>query len=100
MKTFVLTQKAKSDLKEIAKFTESRWGKKQRNFYLKQFDDAFHLLARQPEIAKSCDDIRDGYLKFLQGSHVIFFKLITEKKIEIVRILHKNMDIDTRLNSP
>ena len=37
---FALTSAAKSDLKAIARFTEKRWGRVQRNLYIKQFDDS------------------------------------------------------------
>ncbi|WP_330924893.1 type II toxin-antitoxin system RelE/ParE family toxin [Candidatus Sororendozoicomonas aggregata] len=94
MKPFALTKKAKADLREIAKFTMKRWGREQRNLYLKQFDDTFYLLADRPEIGKSCDEIRKGYLKFPQGSHVIFFQQSNKKQIEIIRILHKSMDVE------
>jgi toxin ParE1/3/4 len=30
---------------EIGRFTTEKWGERQRNKYLKQLDDAFHLLA-------------------------------------------------------
>lgn len=94
MKPFSLTQKAKADLKEIAKLTMKRWGREQRNLYLKQFDDTFYLLSERSEIGKSCDEIRKGYLKFPQGSHVIFFRQSSKKQIEIIRILHKGMDVE------
>ncbi|KEQ17094.1 type II toxin-antitoxin system RelE/ParE family toxin [Endozoicomonas numazuensis] len=94
MKPFDLTQKAKADLKEVAKLTMNRWGREQRNIYLKQFDDTFCLLSERPEIGKSCAEIRNGYLKFPQGSHVIFFRKTTQNRIEIVRILHKSMDVE------
>jgi toxin ParE1/3/4 len=68
MKPFALTSKAKADLKAIATFTEERWGKAQRNLYLKQFDDAFHKLADAPLAGKTCDYIRSGYRKFSQGN--------------------------------
>ena len=97
MKPFALTQKAKADLREIAKFTMKRWGREQRNPYLKQFDDTFYLLAERPETGKSCNEIREGYLKFPQGSHVIFFRQSSKKQIEIIRILHKNMDVEIHL---
>ncbi|EMQ2878622.1 type II toxin-antitoxin system RelE/ParE family toxin, partial [Vibrio navarrensis] len=43
MRPFQLTNKAKSDLRDIALFTSRRWGREQRNIYLKQFDDSFWL---------------------------------------------------------
>ena len=97
MKPFVLTRKAKSDLKDIARFTVSRWGVAQRNLYLKQFDETFHLLSERPSLGKSCDEIRAGYRKFPQGSHIIFFKPEDNSRIQIIRILHKSMDVDISL---
>lgn len=100
MKTFALTSKAKADLRAIAIFTEERWEKEQRNLYIKQFDDAFHMLADTPLAGKACDYIRSGYRKFPQGSHIIFYKNNGKKKIEVVRILHKNMDVESKFVSP
>ena len=95
MKLFELTYRAKNDLFQIAKYTEEHWGREQRNLYVKQFDDIFHLLADNPLAGKACDHIKIGYRKFPQGSHIIFYKKGTASKIEIIRILHKSMDVIT-----
>jgi len=50
---FELSNAAKSDLKNIALFTQKKWGKEQRNIYVKQFDDAFHMLASTSDFACS-----------------------------------------------
>lgn len=100
MKSFALTGKAKADLRAIAIFTEELWGKEQRNLYIKQFDDAFHMLANAPLAGKACDYIKSGYRKFPQGSHIIFYKNSNKQKIEIVRILHKNVDVESKFVSP
>ncbi|WP_105901064.1 type II toxin-antitoxin system RelE/ParE family toxin [Vibrio gangliei] len=94
MRPFQLTNKAKSDLRNIALFTSRRWGREQRNIYLKQFDDSFWQLAENPDIGKACDEVRDGYRKFPQGSHLIFYRQIGSQNIEIIRILHKSMDVN------
>ena len=96
MQTFTLSNKAKNDLRDIARYTEKKWGRTQRNLYLKQFDDVFRLLAQAPLSGHACDYIKVGYRKFPQGSHLLFYK-ITKNKIEIMRILHKNMDVKKRL---
>lgn len=93
MELFTLTHKAKNDLIQIAKYTEEHWGKDQRNIYLKQFDDMFHLLADNPLAGTACDYIKIGYRRIPQGSHIIFFKKGSTSKIEVIRILHKSMDI-------
>jgi len=100
MKPFELTREAKEDLRRIAKYTEKRWGRDQRNLYTRQFDDGFHLLAESPSVGKQCDYIKDGYRKFPQGSHIIFYRKSTKSKVTIIRILHKNMDIESRFVTP
>jgi len=98
MSSFTLSQQAKADLRSIARFTEKRWGRKQRNIYIKQFDDAFHMLAKTPDAGINCDYIKDGYQKFPQGSHIIFYRATLRSTIKIIRILHKNMDVPSHFS--
>lgn len=92
MATFQLTNQAKNDLKAIAAYTQGKWGKAQRRIYIRQLDDAFHLMAETPDVGIACDYIRLGYRKFPVTSHVVFYRLLSEAHIEIIRILHKRMD--------
>lgn len=97
MGTFSLTEAARADLKSIAAYTQRRWGKEQRRIYAKQFDDAFHMLAERPEAGAACDSIKVGYRKFPNGSHVVFYRELSDTEIEVVRILHKRMDLVRQL---
>ena len=97
MESFQLSKEAKNDLRSIAVFTENRWGRAQRNLYIKQLDEAFLMLAQNPNLGISCDYIRYSYRKFPQGSHIIFYKRTAQSDILVVRILHKSMDYDLRL---
>jgi toxin ParE1/3/4 len=92
MKLFALSRQAKNDLLDIGVFTAETWGKIQRNYYLEQLDDTFHLLGKKPTLGVMCDDVKIGYRKFPQGSHLIFYKDNPSGGILIVRILHKRMD--------
>lgn len=98
MPSFTLTNMAKADLKEIARFTQKRWGREQRDLYLKMLDISFQQLAANPHKGKDCSEIRIGYRKLDAGSHVIFYRQTVAPAIEIVRILHGHMDIETRLD--
>ncbi|WP_102573071.1 type II toxin-antitoxin system RelE/ParE family toxin [Vibrio splendidus] len=99
MTPFQLTNKAKSDLKDIALFTERRWGRDQRNVYLRQFDTTFWRLAENPSLGKICDEIKPGYRKFPQASHVIFYQKTNNQPTLISRILHKSMDVSSIFSS-
>ena len=97
MRPYLLTAAARKDIVDIGRFTSEKWGKRQRDKYLKQFDDAFKLLARQSDIGRDADDIKPGYKKFSQGSHIIFYRAGTESRIVVVRILHNSMDVEQHL---
>ncbi|WP_445012250.1 type II toxin-antitoxin system RelE/ParE family toxin [Vreelandella stevensii] len=55
------------------------------------------MLARQPDIGPDADDIKPGYKKFSQGSHVIFYRAGTDSRIIVIRILHNSMDVEQHL---
>lgn len=97
MRLFLLSVAARNDLFAIGRFTPEKWGAQQRNKYLKQLDGAFHMLGSKPEIGQAADHIRAGYRKFHHGSHVIFYRSGTKSKIEIIRILHKSMDVELHI---
>jgi toxin ParE1/3/4 len=97
MPAFRLTAKARADLRDIGRYTQRTWGRDQRNHYLSRLDEAFHLLAREPDRGRSCDNIRQGYRKYQVGRHVIFYRR-SGADIEIIRILHERMDLEARLS--
>ncbi|MCD9031284.1 type II toxin-antitoxin system RelE/ParE family toxin [Luteimonas sp. Y-2-2-4F] len=95
MRRFDLTRSAQADLVSIARYTDKRWGRQQRNAYLKEADRVFRSLAKNPLMGRACDEIREGYRKFPHGSHVIYYKLHNDDDLLIVRILHATMDVDS-----
>jgi toxin ParE1/3/4 len=97
MNSFELSNKAKQDLKNIARYTEKKWGKIKRDEYIKQLDGCFHLLAEKPEIGVTIAYIHSDFIKYLIGSHIIFYKVSNPYKITIIRILHQRMDVKLNL---
>ena len=89
---FLLSKAARQDLLGIGRFTERVWGRAQRNHYLGQLDEAFSLIGDNPQVGQSCDDIADGYRRYPQGSHVVYYRI--GKGVEIIRVLHERMDPD------
>lgn len=100
MKRFRLSTAADGDMRKIAAHTLQLWGEPQRDAYIAELFEAFARLAETPQIAARLDGIRKGYRKFPQGSHVIFFRETEVHRIEVIRVLHKRMDIDVHLSSP
>lgn len=97
MPDFKLSRKAKADLKSIALYTEREWGREQRNHYVLQFDQCFHLLGNNPKLGQTCDEIHPGYRQYPQDSHVIFYRHDSDGAVKIIRILHKRMMPESHL---
>lgn len=55
--------------------------------YYSSLENCLNLLASNPLMGNSADDIRPGYRRFPHRSHIIFYT-IPDPHILIVRILH------------
>jgi len=91
MNAFKLTPDAKASLSNIATYTQKTWGKKQRNAYIKQLDDSFHTLARNPRMGKERPEIHPKLLSYDVEKHAVFY-IKKPQFIVIVNILHQRMD--------
>jgi toxin ParE1/3/4 len=88
-----LTPKARTDLDAIWEYTVKHWGVEQAEAYLLSLGETMKLLANQPGLGRNIDDIREDYFKFPAASHIFIFRL-QQNIVEIVRILHKSMDVE------
>jgi toxin ParE1/3/4 len=85
------------DLEEIWLYTFMNWSQEQADRYHSLITKEIEFLATKPTAGKIIDHLRKGYRSSKVKSHYIFYR-ITSTEIEIVRILHENMDIPNRLN--
>jgi toxin ParE1/3/4 len=94
MPGYRVTPRALEDLKNIGRYTEQQWGKRQRNTYLRALEKRFNWLTENPQLGKHRTDVAEGYYSFPQGEHVVFY-LIGDNGIDIIGIPQKEMDIIT-----
>ncbi len=88
--------KALSDLDAIRDHSLNAWGRAQTAHYLRTIRDAVAAASLAPMQAAPADHYRSGYRKITVGAHLVFFR-ISGDAIEIARILHAAMKIDTKL---
>jgi toxin ParE1/3/4 len=50
MKKATLTPKARSDLRDISRYTDKKWGRQQRFHYIQQLRGRFSYLAENPQM--------------------------------------------------
>ena len=94
---YSLSPLARLDLEDIWTYTRKQWSRRQADTYIREMLAAFTELAQGSRIGMSAEDIRPGYLKYLIGAHIIFYRR-SSASIEVIRVLHQNMDIPARLN--
>lgn len=95
---YIISREAINDLDGIWLYTSKKWSVKQADRYLNWIIDGVEYLTNNPEAGKDYSNIKEGYFRFRVKSHFIFYKINSHKEaIEIIRILHQRMDIDSRL---
>lgn len=96
MRAVRLTPAARRDLDGIWDYTTRNWNSEQAETYTRGLWQLMRMLSLNPKLGRNIDDIRRGYFKFPVASHVLFYQPATDG-IEIIRILHKSMDVERNL---
>ena len=96
MTGYALTPAAQADLSEIWDYTAERWGEAQAERYTRDIQVTCEGLSSGALMGLPVEHIRAGYRKVGVGSHVIYFRE-REGILEIVRILHRRMDVARHL---
>lgn len=96
---YKISYEAKNDIEKIWLYTFENWSFEQAERYFDMIMDEIEYIAKNPKSGKDCNDMRKGYFRTQIKSHFIFYKINPKLDIvEIIRILHQRMDIESRLN--
>ena len=97
MANYSLTNKAVQDLSEIWNYTFDTWSENQADQYYQMLLDCCEDITENRVVGKNYEGIIESLLGIRAGKHIIFYHKITGKKVEIVRILHEQMDLKHRI---
>lgn len=98
MANVILRQEAIDDLNDIWFYTFDEWSEKQADKYYAALEFACKQIGKNPGLGKEFDEICKDLLGLRTGKHIIFYQVISQDRIEVVRILHEHMDLKSRLN--
>jgi toxin ParE1/3/4 len=90
-----LTPRAEIDLEDIWLYTFQTWSLEQADRYQNDIMAAIAALAKGTKTGRQVD-IRAGYLKYLAGSHYVFYRQ-SDLNLDVIRILHQSMDVSAHL---
>lgn len=97
MAKFFLTNKAVQDLGDIWNNSVDNWSENQAEQYYALLIAACQEIANKPKLGKSYEVVKKNVLGYSIGKHVIFYSILSETEIEIIRILHAMMDLKSHL---
>jgi toxin ParE1/3/4 len=93
---FRLLPEAEKDLESIWHYTVQNWGLDQAESYLDGLIDIFELLTKNPLMSRERFEF-SPYVRIHHHAHHLVVFIISEIGIDIVRVLHESMDIDSHL---
>lgn len=97
MSAFRVRESAANDLYEIGLTSRENWGDAQVELYVAKLVHAFTLFAEMPLLGKACDELKPGWRRLHQGTHVIFYRLEPDGIVDIIRVLHERMQPDLHM---
>ncbi len=97
MVKLTLRQKAIDDLSNIWEYTAEIWSEKQADKYYNMIKVACENIANDVVVGRIYHNISSNLLGYKTGKHIIFYQYFSEDEIEVIRILHERMDIESRL---
>lgn len=98
MASYTLTNKAVLDLSAIWEYTVDTWSERQADKYYFMLLDACQELADGKVSGKNYAEISAEILGCSAGQHILFYRKLRHDKVEIVRILHTQMDLKNRMH--
>ena len=89
--------RAESDLIDIWLYSFREWGELQADEYIDELNAAIISLSSNPQRGTRREGVRAGYRALFVKRHAIYYKL-SSATVEIVRVLHEQMDPDRHLD--
>ena len=93
MAEYVISERAKTDLREIGDYTREKCSDEQAERYVRMLIGKFSVLAGKPLLGRSYDNYRVGLRGYSCGKHIVLYRVMPDSKVRIVRVLHERMDI-------
>lgn len=95
--SYRISAEAKRDLEKIWEYSLHKWSKDQADRYYSLIIDEIEFLSKNYFTGRAADYIRKGYRSAVVKSHLIYYRISDDNKLEVIRILHQNMDVEERM---
>jgi toxin ParE1/3/4 len=96
MAKFKLTNNAVKDLSDIWNYTYDTWSESQADKYYKLILNACAAIAKKPLQGKVYEEVYPDLKGKKTSKHIIFYRIMDDKSIEVTRILHERMELKNK----
>lgn len=96
MAKYYLTNQAVKDLDDIWNYTFDEWSENQADKYYLLLLNSCQEIAENPDFGKKYNNVTDRLLGYKSNKHIIFYRIISNDEIEVIRILHGRMDLKSK----
>jgi len=93
-----LSSRARTDIADIAAWSETHWGRNQRERYIDGLLTRLAGLLTRPQMGRPYGGHRPGLRRLRVGAHIAFYRFDGER-VFVVRVLDQRMDVDAHLAS-
>lgn len=98
MAKYHLTNKAVEDLTNIWEYTVDSWSERQADDYYNMLIASFQKITENPRLfGLKYEEIAEGLRGYRANKHIIFYRILADGDILVIRILHQRMDLKLRL---
>ena len=98
MAKYHFTNKAVEDLANIWNYTFETWSERQADTYYNMLIESCQKIVENPWLyGVKYDEITEGLRGYRANKHIIFYQILQDDEILIIRILHQRMDLKRRM---
>lgn len=98
MAKYHFTNKAVEDLTNIWNYTIETWSERQADIYYDMLIESCQKITEDPQLyGLKYDEIVEGLRGYRANKHIIFYQILPDSDILVIRILHQRMDIKRRM---
>ena len=97
MSKYYLSNKAVEDLSKIWHYTYEVWSENQADKYYYELLEDCQYLSDNQILGRNYFEIENGVFGFKSGQHILFYRILNDNEIEIIRFLHSSMDLKNKI---
>ena len=98
MAKYHLTNKAVEDLSNIWEYTFDTWSEQQADDYYNMLIASCQKITENPRLfGLQYEEIAEGLHGHRANKHIIFYRILADGDILVIRILHQRMDLKHRV---